>query len=142
PAYQRTANQGHRLDHVEVIIARYGELTWRQQPARIEVFRLTGFDIDDIAGMEHDIFRPDRRDLAWSQAEGDSDRLLTARGLLVIWVEGVLGERSQVRPVNFPELRSLLPSISFPGRHGLTEVAVRGEVFQFARTSLACVVVC
>jgi hypothetical protein len=34
--------------------------------------------------------------------------------VLGIWVEGVLGERNQVPPVNFPESRNLPPAVGFP----------------------------
>src|SRR5438309_5112500 len=34
--------------------------------------------------------------------------------VLGIWVEGVLGERNQIPPFNYPESRSLPPAVGFP----------------------------
>jgi hypothetical protein len=39
---------------------------------------------------------------------------LGAEDVLGIWVEGVLGERNQIPPVNFPESRNLPPAVGFP----------------------------
>ncbi len=34
--------------------------------------------------------------------------------VLGLWIEGVLGERNQIPPVNFPESRNLPPAVGFP----------------------------
>ncbi|HLJ96154.1 MAG TPA: polysaccharide biosynthesis/export family protein [Gemmataceae bacterium] len=34
--------------------------------------------------------------------------------VLGLWIEGVLGERNQIPPVNFPEARNLPPAVGFP----------------------------
>jgi hypothetical protein len=39
---------------------------------------------------------------------------LGPQDLLGIWIEGVLGERTQLPPVNFPEGRALPPAVGFP----------------------------
>jgi hypothetical protein len=39
---------------------------------------------------------------------------LGAGDVLAVWVEGVLGERNQIPPVNFPESHSLPPAVGYP----------------------------